>query len=160
MAAPQEKVLELLSRVNDPEIPVLNVVEMGIVREVSEDEKGLNVAITPTYSGCPAMEVIEREIRETLEREGMGPVSVRKVFAPAWTTDWLTGEAKRKLREYGIAPPGPSCGSALLEDEAPTPCPFCRSGETELRSRFGSTACKALYYCRGCQQPFEKFKCI
>ncbi len=147
----KEQVKEWLSEVTDPEIPVLNIVEMGIVREIHLREDEIRVDITPTYSGCPAMEAIEKAIGDRLRGRGIKQVEVRRVHATPWTTDWLTAEAREKLRSYGIAPPTPG-------DSEQTQCPFCGSSETELRSFFGSTACKSLHFCRSCRQPFEEFK--
>lgn len=156
-------ILNLLREINDPEIPVVNIVEMGIVRDVQTTEDGTEVLITPTYSGCPAMKQIKDDIRELLDSKGYSSVSVKTVYSPAWTTEWLNEETKEKLRNYGIAPPGslPENGqSPFSYSFAQVNCPFCRSDQTEIRSPFGSTACKALYYCRNCHQPFEHFKCI
>lgn len=156
----KEEVLQALSGVMDPEVPVLSVVELGVIRDVEIEGDAIRVQLTPTYSGCPALEVMERNIIEHLESKGYPSVTVETVFSPPWTTDWLTDEAKTKLRDYGIAPPGLcSAGDPL---DAPSPrvsCPFCGSNQTELRNRFGSTACKALFYCDQCRQPFEHFKC-
>lgn len=154
------KILEL---VKDPEIPVVSVVDMGIVRDVSLGEEGCTVTITPTYSGCPAMEMIGKEIETTLAANGAPAVEVKTVLSPAWTTDWMTDDAKERLRVYGIAPPKKVCASTTSPFESPnmhTDCPYCKSGHTELRSQFGSTACKALHYCHACHQPYESFKCI
>ncbi|RIL09308.1 MAG: phenylacetate-CoA oxygenase subunit PaaJ [Proteobacteria bacterium] len=157
----REEVLKLLETVSDPEIPVINVVEMGIVREVHlGPNHQIKIDITPTYSGCPAMKVIEDEITAALSASGFKQVEVRLVYSPPWTTDWLSAEAKRKLKEYGIAPPGPVKNELvqLGKQRDEIECPFCNSDQTELRSSFGSTACKAMYYCRACRQPFEYFK--
>lgn len=155
---------QLLQLVEDPEIPVLNVVEMGIVRDVQVTEDQLEVAITPTYSGCPAMDAIADAIRQKLGEAFSLPVVVKTVFQPAWTTDWMTDEARRKLKEYGIAPPKTKpCGSPKkpwMEEPDNASCPFCNASETSLTSAFGSTACKSLHYCHACHQPFEHFKCI
>jgi len=166
-ALSEQEVMMLLEEVTDPEIPVLNVVEMGIVRRVekSGQEAGFRVVITPTYSGCPAMNAIEQAILEKMMEKGIRPVDVVTDHREPWTTDWMTSEAKRKLKEYGIAPPPPTSDdsdflSTLKSSQKIVPCPFCDSLETELRSEFGSTACKSLYYCHGCSQPFEHFKCI
>jgi ring-1,2-phenylacetyl-CoA epoxidase subunit PaaD len=154
-----------LEEVIDPEIPVLNVVEMGIVRDVLMDGDEVIVKITPTYSGCPAMNAIETEIRKKLREKGVETFSVRTDFKESWTTDWMTDHAKQKLKEYGIAPPGKTDDSrdfltTLKGSQKIVPCPFCDSMDTELQSEFGSTACKSQYYCNGCHQPFEHFKCI
>lgn len=153
-----------MKEVTDPEIPVLNIVEMGIARsvEIAEDGRVL-VKITPTYSGCPAMLAIENEIRRKLEEKGIGNFTVKKDFSETWTTDWMTGEAKKKLKDYGIAPPGKTSDDDVLKSLKNTriiPCPYCDSTNTELQSEFGSTACKAQYYCHDCEEPFEHFKCI
>ena len=154
-----------LEEVIDPEIPVLNVVEMGIVRDVEIDGHNVTVVITPTYSGCPAMNAIELEIHKKLREKGLNDVKVRTDFKESWTTDWMTDYAKKKLKEYGIAPPEKSEGTddfltSLKGSQKVVPCPYCDSFETELQSEFGSTACKSQYYCNNCDQPFEHFKCI
>lgn len=150
-------IMRVLQEVKDPEIPVLSVVDMGIVRQVETDESGrVRVTITPTYSGCPAMNVIAMQIRMQLLAAGFKEVEVHTVLSPPWTTDWMTEEGKRKLKEYGIAPP---VGRADDEVELPVACPRCGSHHTEEVSRFGSTACKALYRCLDCLEPFDYFKC-
>jgi ring-1,2-phenylacetyl-CoA epoxidase subunit PaaD len=157
---------DVLREVLDPEVPVLSVVDLGIVRDVEVDEDRLTVVVTPTYSGCPAMRVIEREIVAALEERGFPGARVRTSYAPAWTTEWITPAGREKLRAYGIAPPGPVEVEPLVplvplvRRRVVTACPFCGSPNTELRSEFGSTACKALMYCNGCRQPFERFKSI
>ena len=160
----REEVLAILQEVKDPEIPVISVVEMGIVRDIRWDVESatLHVQITPTYSGCPAMKMIEQEVAEALQRSGYSRVVVDLVFAPAWTTDWMGPEAREKLRKYGIAPPGALSDSliAIGAKRASVECPFCRARDTELRSEFGSTACKSFFYCKACLQPFEHFKPI
>jgi ring-1,2-phenylacetyl-CoA epoxidase subunit PaaD len=161
----REQVLGWLEDVKDPEVPVLSVVELGVVRDAVVDHHGgVTVTITPTYSGCPALRVIEESIREALELRGLTQVSVRTTFSPAWTTDWLPDSAKAKLEAYGIAPPGrvESTGALvpLRRSDAGPRCPFCKSSRTLLRSAFGSTACKALWVCEECTQPFEQFKAI
>lgn len=154
----------VLGAVPDPEVPAVSVCELGIVRDVLADGDGLEVVLTPTYSGCPATEVIEHSVCEALEAAHLGPVRVTMQRSPAWTTDWISEEGRRKLREYGIAPPS---GSAPVT-EAPlvfmprraqqVACPRCGSLHTERLSAFGSTACKALYRCLDCREPFEYFK--
>jgi ring-1,2-phenylacetyl-CoA epoxidase subunit PaaD len=151
----------------DPEVPVLSVRELGIVREVEVADDGtVTVTVTPTYSGCPAIQVIERDIVSALEHAGYAGAQVRTSYAPAWTTDWISPAARAKLKAYGIAPPGPlgraESGSLvqLLRVPRTVQCPYCDSYETELRSEFGSTACKAVCWCRSCRQPFEEFKAI
>lgn len=165
MKAPtREKVLEVLQRVMDPEIPVISVVEMGIIRGTRWDDltETLHVDITPTYSGCPAMKVIEEDVSRALLAAGFPHVIAHRVYSPAWTTDWITPEAKEKLRKYGIAPPGTAAESLVAIGAKPKiiACPFCSSQRTEVRSEFGATACKALYFCSECRQPFEYFKPI
>lgn len=162
VAPARDQLWAWLEEVADPEIPVLSVVELGIVRDVSVSEEATTVTITPTYSGCPAIYAIEQAIVETLEAHGVSPVRVRTSYAPAWTTDWIGDEAKAKLEAYGIAPPGRvESGDGLVtltSRRALTRCPHCKSSRTELESAFGSTACKALYVCLDCRQPFELFK--
>jgi ring-1,2-phenylacetyl-CoA epoxidase subunit PaaD len=135
----------VLADVADPEIPVVSVVDLGIVRSVEPDR----VVITPTYTGCPATEVIERDIRAALDAAGFRRVRIETALSPAWTTDWISAEGRRKLRAYGIAPPTTRA----------VRCPQCGSAETEEISRFGSTPCKALWRCRACAEPFDLFKC-
>ena len=161
----RDDVFAALDEVKDPEVPVLSVVELGIVRDVRLDGRGVAVTITPTYTGCPALRVIEEDIIEALTARGLAPVRVETVYAPAWTTDWLNAAAKQKLEQYGIAPPGPAARESLVRltraavVEHPC-CPYCGSHDTTVRSEFGSTACKAICYCKGCEQPFELFKAI
>ncbi len=157
----RDGVLAVLDEVKDPEVPVLSVVELGIVRDVVVDGDRVAVTVTPTYSGCPAMREIEADIRSALLAHGIADVSIETVYAPAWTTDWIGIEAKEKLRRYGIAPPGAAEHGGLVtltHRRAAPVCPWCGSAETELRSEFGSTACKAIHVCRGCRQPFDEFK--
>ena len=135
----------------DPEIPVLTIADLGILRDVTVAEDGaVEVAITPTYSGCPAMNAIAHDVQTALIRAGFADVRIRTILSPAWTTDWLTDEARRKLRDYGIAPPS-RLGRVT--------CPRCGSTDTERIAEFGSTPCKALWRCRGCREPFDHFKC-
>jgi ring-1,2-phenylacetyl-CoA epoxidase subunit PaaD len=146
----------LLRRVPDPEVPVLSVVEFGMVREVEQDEDGLlTVTLTPTYSGCPATEAIADDVRAALAP--LGPVRLTTRLDPPWTTDWLSSEAKEKLRAYGIAPPCAG-GEQRIQIQQSIPCPRCHSPRSERLSAFGSTACKALYRCLSCREPFEYFK--
>jgi ring-1,2-phenylacetyl-CoA epoxidase subunit PaaD len=153
-----------LEGVPDPEVPVISVVELGIVRGLEVTEAGaVTVTITPTYSGCPAMFEIEKDVRAALEAAGASSVEVRTVLSPAWTTDWIPESAREKLRTYGIAPPGKADSGALVtltRARPPVPCPWCGSSATELRSEFGSTACKAIHVCTSCRQPFDEFKAI
>jgi len=158
----REELFELLDTVKDPEVPVLSVVELGIVRDAGASENGVVITITPTYSGCPAMHEIEQEIRRALEEHGIGPVEVRTTYTPAWTTDWIGEAARAKLEAYGIAPPSHVASAELipLRRRAAVRCPYCNSLETERKSEFGSTACKSIWVCRDCRQPFEEFKAI
>ena len=153
-----------LDGVPDPEVPVISVVELGIVRGLEVTEAGaVTVTITPTYSGCPAMFEIEKDVRSALLAAGATAVTVTTVLSPAWTTDWIPESAREKLRAYGIAPPGKADGGALVSLTRARPkvqCPWCGSTETELQSEFGSTACKAIHVCRACRQPFDEFKAI
>ena len=154
----------ILDQVKDPEVPVVSVVELGIVRDASASASGgVEVTITPTYSGCPAMREIESDIRDALAEHGLGPVEIRVVYSRAWTTDWIGPAAKEKLEAYGIAPPGPVERDELVALERRprrVHCPYCKSTDTERRSEFGSTACKSIWFCRSCRQPFEEFKAI
>ena len=156
----------VLDGVMDPEVPVLSVVELGIVRDIEIDDHGMViVSVTPTYSGCPAMSVIEGDIIAALAVAGWPGAQVHTVYSPAWTTDWIGDEARRKLRDYGIAPPPDQreVDSELVplrRRALAAPCPHCGSAATEIRSEFGSTACKAVMYCEHCRQPFELFKAI
>lgn len=163
--ADQARAWDVLRSVPDPEIPVVSVCDLGIVRAVHADDAGLRVVLTPTYSGCPATEQIQASVVEALEAAGLGPVRVSLQRAPAWTTDWITDEGRKRLREYGIAPPGPvpAPSEAVLNfvplrQVTALPCPRCESLRTERLSAFGSTACKALYRCLACREPFEHFK--
>ena len=160
----EDQLWTYLSEVIDPEIPVLNVVEMGIVRGVELDEEGVKVRITPTYSGCPAMNAIEKAINEKLEQKGVIDFKVVTDYSEVWTTDWMTDHAKSKLKDYGIAPPEKTEDDddflSSIKKTKVVPCPFCDSLDTELQSEFGSTACKSQYFCKSCTQPFEHFKCI
>lgn len=159
-----DKVWTLLASVKDPEIPVLTVLDMGVIRDVKPlENEGVEVFITPTYSGCPAMRIIEFSIIAELEGNGIHPVKVTTVLSPAWTTDWMTAEGKQKLKAYGIAPPVGQSNSkridALFADAPEVECPQCGSHNTRQISQFGSTACKALYQCNDCKEPFDYFKC-
>lgn len=157
----KEKIYHILERVTDPEIPVLTILDMGIVREVNELDGRLEIVITPTYSGCPAMSAISTAIRMELASEGYKNVTVREIFSPAWTTDWMTESGKEKLRAYGIAPPvnETRVQNMLFQSPPEVPCPLCGSTDTEMISEFGSTACKALMRCKTCLEPFDYFKC-
>lgn len=154
-----EEIMDLLSVIADPEIPVVNIREMGMLREVSLTGEGCEVVLTPTYTGCPAMGIIEADIKALLHSRGIAPVTVKTLYHPAWTTDWMSEEARDKMRQYGIAPPLPSSCGNLAEAERTVTCPRCGSADTVVVSRFGATACKALHKCRACGEPFEYFKC-
>lgn len=161
----RDSLWSILSEVYDPEIPVLNVVDMGIVRSVEMDSDKITVTITPTYSGCPAMNEIENEIRKKLTETGVDSFDIRTDFSEVWTTEWMTQEAKQKLKEYGIAPPSKTISNdeflaELKNSQKIVPCPWCDSLDTFMQSEFGSTACKSQHYCNECDQPFEHFKCI
>ncbi len=163
MVASAESILDLLHEVKDPELPMLDIVELGIVRDVSTVGDEVRVDITPTYTACPALRMIENDIVETLSAHGVSNVTVRTVYSPAWTTDWMGEAAKEKLRVAGIAPPGRVEEEPLVTlKRAPREvvCPYCGSSDTEERSEFGSTACKSIEYCNSCQQPFDRFKTL
>jgi ring-1,2-phenylacetyl-CoA epoxidase subunit PaaD len=157
-----KKILDILSHVADPEVPVLSVLDLGIIRDVISHADGtLEVVITPTYTGCPAMDMIATNIRMELLANGYQQTKITTVLSPAWTTDWMSEEGKQKLKEYGIAPPLPKqqfCKQELFAEEA-IQCPRCNSYHTTRKSEFGSTACKALYQCLDCKEPFDYFKC-
>jgi len=151
-------ILNILDQVTDPEIPVLTIGDLGIIRDVklSQEDGGIEVIITPTYSGCPAMDMISMQIRLALAEAGYPSIKITAVLSPAWTTDWMTEAGKEKLKTYGIAPPKGNAGE-IPEDGIE--CPQCASHDTRLISAFGSTACKALYQCNDCKEPFDYFKC-
>ncbi len=155
-----------LEEVSDPEIPVLSIMDMGIVRDIRIAEDAVEVVITPTYSGCPAMDAIAIDIKLKLAEHGISKSTITYTLDPAWTTDWMTEEGKKKLKAYGIAPPMNKLGvnadrvkKLLFEEDTPPECPRCGSAHTKLLSQFGSTACKALYQCEDCKEPFDYFKC-
>jgi ring-1,2-phenylacetyl-CoA epoxidase subunit PaaD len=147
-----EQVWDWLDKVPDPEIPVISLVDLGIVRDVGYEGEQLVVTLTPTYSGCPATSVINMDVEAALRKNGVADLALRRRLSPAWTTDWLSEKGRAKLEEYGIAPPRPAGG--------PERCPRCLSGEVEKISQFGSTPCKAQWRCRSCREPFDYFKCI
>ena len=155
-----EEVRETLRSVTDPEIPVLSIMDMGIIRGIDINDKKVNVQITPTYTGCPAMDTIAMDIRIALDTKGYD-TSVELVLSPAWTTDWITPQGRKNLEDYGIAPPleGNLDKGALLGERVVT-CPQCKSTNTSMISQFGSTACKALFKCHECLEPFDYFKCL
>lgn len=156
-----ERALSILDEVMDPEVPVLSVVELGVVRHVEVSGAAVTVTITPTYSGCPALHAIEQDIESALKAGGFQTVSIRTEYAPAWTTEWMGEPAREKLRAYGIAPPGHLSAQPLVPlgvTVRTVTCPFCGSVNTSLESEFGPTSCKSLHVCHGCRQPFEHFK--
>jgi ring-1,2-phenylacetyl-CoA epoxidase subunit PaaD len=156
----RDEILRWLGQVADPEIPVLSITDLGIVRDVEIGET-ITVSLSPTYSGCPATEVIEQSVLDALHDHGVERVEIRRVLSPPWTTDWITEEGHAKLRDYGIAPPERGAGKrTLLGGGLDIACPRCGATTTERISEFGSTACKASYRCRECLEPFEYFKCI
>lgn len=157
----EKEIWRFLEEVADPEIPVLSVLDLGVVRSVEILKDKVQVVITPTYSGCPAMKRMEDDIREKLEEKGIEQVEVKLVLSPAWTTDWISEEGRNKLREYGIAPPEDEVDkSVLFAAPVVVPCPLCNSSNTRMVSQFGSTACKAHYQCNDCLEPFDYFKCL
>ena len=155
----RQRAWDAVASVVDPEIPVLTIADLGVLRDVVLDGDHVEVAITPTYSGCPAMNMIALEIEVALERAGFRGSKVRTVLSPAWTTDWMSEEGRQKLRAYGIAPPQDSSSRRALFGEQSVACPQCGSDKTELLSEFGSTSCKALWRCKACREPFDYFKC-
>ena len=157
----EKEIWNYLEEVFDPEIPVLTVVDLGVIRSVELIEDKCKVVITPTYSGCPAMKLIEEEIITKLHEKGISSVSVDLTLSPAWSTDWITESGKQKLLEYGIAPPQDEVDKSVLFAEPPkVPCPQCKSVNTRMVSLFGSTACKSQYQCNDCLEPFDYFKCL
>jgi ring-1,2-phenylacetyl-CoA epoxidase subunit PaaD len=158
----EAEVFNLLDSIPDPEIPVISIVELGVIRQVSVQGLTADVTITPTYSGCPAMKQMEDDVRKKLAEHGFEQVNIHMVYQPAWTTDWLSDAAKLKLQKYGIAPPEESTSDKSFLSGKPkqVTCPHCKGRNTELVSQFGSTACKALYKCKDCLEAFDYFKCI
>lgn len=162
----KQKVLQILETVADPEVPVLSVMDLGVVRnvEITEHPAGWKIllSVTPTYTGCPAIDVMKINIRMALLAEGFTDIIITETLSPAWTTDWMTETGKEKLKAYGIAPPQYKqavCTPDSFQEEEAIPCPLCNSYHTRLVSQFGSTACKALYQCNDCKEPFDYFKC-
>ena len=157
----ESNIWELLEDVYDPEVPVLSIVDLGIVRDVKVIKNHVTITITPTYTGCPAMGTIEKDIIEKLQEEVITSYEIHTSIAPAWTTDWMSERGKKKLKDYGIAPPQDEVDkSVLFADPLVVPCPVCDSSDTKLVSQFGSTACKAHYQCKKCREPFDYFKCL
>ena len=155
----EKKIWNILETVCDPEVPVLTITDLGIVRDVKINGDEIEVVITPTYTGCPAMDMIAMNIKLALIENGYSKIKITSVLAPAWTTDWMTEDGKRKLKEYGIAPPQNESGRFNRPESFHVQCPQCNSTNTKLISEFGSTACKALYQCNDCKEPFDYFKC-
>lgn len=158
----EKKIWNLLANITDPEVPVLTILDLGIVRAVEITDTGIDIVITPTYSGCPAMDMIATNIRMELLAAGYEKISVKNILSPAWTTEWMTQAGKEKLKAYGIAPPSDKqqvCSSGLFSPSEAIQCPQCNSYHTQRISEFGSTACKALYQCIDCREPFDYFKC-
>jgi len=155
----RQRAWDAAAGVTDPEIPVLTIDDLGVLRAVELNGDRVDVAITPTYSGCPAMNMIALEIELALSRAGFREIHVRTVLSPAWTTDWMSEQGRRKLKEYGIAPPQAAGGRRALFGVEQVTCPQCGSADTELLSEFGSTSCKALWRCKTCREPFDYFKC-
>ena len=157
----EAEIRDLLEQVKDPEIPVISIRELGVLRDVKLDGDSVEVTITPTYSGCPAMDVMREDVEKALREAGIERFSVKQVLSPAWTTDWISESGRKKLLDYGIAPPPHTLDIRALKGGVPvTACPQCGSTDTVLVSHFGSTACKALYKCNACQEPFDLFKCL
>lgn len=156
----EQRIREAIASVSDPEIPVLSVVDLGVIAGVRCDGDAVNVDMTPTFVGCPALDVIRDDIRRAVEAVGEQHVTVNTVFDPPWTSDRITAEGRRILKDVGLAPPGPRCGELQTPDLERTPCPYCDSRDTELESLFGPTLCRSIHYCRGCLQSFEHFKTV
>jgi ring-1,2-phenylacetyl-CoA epoxidase subunit PaaD len=157
-----QAIWDLLKQVNDPEVPVLSITDLGIVRNVEIGDDEVLVTITPTYTGCPAVDAISMNIRLKLIEHGYRNVKIKQVLSPAWTTEWMSEAGRQKLKAYGIAPPNPMqqvCKPDLFQEDESVQCPRCNSYHTVMISRFGSTACKALYKCEDCHEPFDYFKC-
>jgi ring-1,2-phenylacetyl-CoA epoxidase subunit PaaD len=155
----RERAWTAAAQVVDPEIPVLTIADLGVLRDVAVHDDTVEVTITPTYSGCPAMNMIALEIELALEREGIRNPKITTVLSPAWTTDWMSAEGRAKLKDYGIAPPRAGAGRRALFGVEQVECPRCGSLKTELLAEFGSTSCKALWRCTACREPFDYFKC-
>ena len=157
-----KSIWKILESIPDPEVPVLSIIDLGIVRDVKINNEEVEIIITPTYSGCPAMDMIKMNIRMVLLENGFQNIKITSVLSPAWTTDWMSEAGKQKLKAFGIAPPTAKqqvCHTELFHDGEAIQCPRCNSYNTRLISQFGSTACKALYQCNDCHEPFDYFKC-
>ena len=157
MTVTKNEILKLLNEVMDPEVPVLSIIDLGIVRDVKVHDDKVEVVITPTYSGCPAMDMIAANIKSCLHQHGFTNFHLTTTLSPAWTTEWMSEAGKQKLQAYGIA--APSNHHCKTGEDQPDSCPLCHSKNIEMVSRFGSTACKALYRCKDCREPFDYFKC-
>lgn len=159
----EQHIYDLIKDIPDPEIPVITIVDLGVIRKVEEKGDEFYITITPTYTGCPAMNQFEDDILKTLKEEGISNVKIETSYEPAWTTDWMSDEAKQKLQDYGIAPPQEKTSDKnyiIGKEKKRVICPQCKSENTAMISQFGSTACKALYQCNDCKEPFDYFKCI
>lgn len=160
-----EMIKRILEEVPDPEVPVLSVMDLGIIRDIriaGASPQKIEILVTPTYSGCPAIDMMKINIRMALLQHGFTDIKITQVLSPAWTTDWISEKGKEKLKAYGIAPPHPTqsvCTPDSFQEEEAIQCPLCNSYHTRLISQFGSTACKALYQCNDCKEPFDYFKC-
>lgn len=154
----ESHIWQLLEEVKDPEIPVISIVEMGIVREVRADNDHITVVITPTFSGCPALEVMRRDVATRLQRAGFERVTVESTLFPPWRSDWISDSGRDKLKAFGLAPPPKQQNNPILTFFDPVACPYCDSPNTTLQNSFGSTLCRAIYTCNNCLQPFEQFK--
>ena len=157
----EKEIWNILEEVKDPEVPVLSVIDLGIIRSINVDNDTINIVVTPTYSGCPALDVINMDIRLKLIEKGYRNISIQQQLSPAWTTDWMSEAGKQKLKAFGIAPPNPKqqfCTAEMFQQEV-VQCPRCNSYHTELISQFGSTACKSIYRCLDCKETFDHFKC-
>jgi ring-1,2-phenylacetyl-CoA epoxidase subunit PaaD len=155
----RENILHILSAVTDPEIPVLSVIDLGIIRDIIITDDSVTIMISPTYTGCPAMDMISMHIRLALAAAGFSNVTIQQVLSPAWTTDWMTEAGKQKLKAYGIAPPVGKSFDKMYLEELEIACPQCNSINTSVIAEFGSTSCKALFRCNDCKEPFDYFKC-
>ena len=157
----KSEIFNLLEHVPDPEVPVLSIMDLGMIRGINITDEQIEILLTPTYSGCPATDMISVDIKAILQDNGYDNVTVKMVLSPAWTTDWMSENGKKKLKAYGIAPPVAATTDKrlLLGEEKLVCCPLCDSSNTKIISRFGSTACKSLYQCKDCLEPFDYFKC-
>lgn len=157
-----KKIEEKISNIPDPEIPIISIKELGVLRKIEQIKEKIIVTITPTYSGCPAMDRFQKDIKEQLKALKISSFEIQLQYDPAWTTDWITEDAKKKLKKYGIAPPAHSTSdkNILMGQKQKVQCPRCNTKETKLVSQFSSTACKAMYQCEDCLEPFEYFKCL